>query len=370
MAGLNLPKGTSMNHTIDSLKRLTAAVEEQEGIKGIIGIAGVDILSDTPQSDAGILYVALEEWDEREKAQASLDSIMEQTDDTAKRIVPEAEVFLVNPPSIYGLSSTGGISMYLQDVTGHTDEELLAVVQEVTAAMEEREELAQVEPEFSVAFPYMDFSVDEDKVKEMGVSLADVYQTMQVNFGGEEVNNFTRFGQVHKVVLQGDAPYRIGSGALDYLFVRNEAGKNVPLATLVQAAESTGPVNIARYNGLHSIYFEAVPKDGYSLGEAMDAMEEAVESSAAEGFRIRRQPRLFRLRYDVSGDASPFPRKRKRYCLPDSAQLPGGAGRPALPRLPRAGAVCEAVPRLGRRERVRAERQAAEADRRRQWKSR
>ena len=286
MAGLNLPKGTSMNHTIDSLKCLTAAVEEQEGIKGIIGIAGVDILSGTPQSDAGILDVALEEWDEREKAQASLDSIMEQTDDTAKRIVPEAEVFLVNPPSIYGLSSTGGISMYLQDVTGHTDEELLAVVQEVTAAMEEREELAQVEPEFSVAFPYMDFSVDEDKVKEMGVSLADVYQTMQVNFGGEEVNNFTRFGQVHKVVLQGDAPYRIVSGALDYLFVRNEAGKNVPLATLVQAAESTGPVNIARYNGLHSIYFEAMPKDGYSLGEAMDAMEEAVESSAAEGFRI------------------------------------------------------------------------------------
>jgi len=55
---------------------------------------------------------------------------------------------------------------------------------------------------------------------------------------------------------------------------------------LVQAAESTGPVNIARYNGLHSIYFEAMPKDGYSLGEAMDAMEEAVESSAAEGFRI------------------------------------------------------------------------------------
>lgn len=286
MAGVSLPKGTSMNHTIDSLNRLTAAMVEQEGIGRIIGIAGVDFLSYTPQSDAGVLYISLKDWEEREKVGASLDSIMEETGDTAKRVVPEAEVFLANPPSLNGLSSIGGISMYLQDVTGHTDEELLAVVQKLTAAMEEREELAHVETEFSIASPYMDFTVDEDKVKEMGLSLADVYKTMQVNFGGEEVNNFTRFGQVYKVVLQGDAPYRIGRDALDYLFVRNEEGKNVPLATLVHAAESTGPANIARYNGVRSIYFEAMVEEGHSTGEAMDAMEEIVEKNAPEGFRV------------------------------------------------------------------------------------
>ena len=285
MAGLNLPRGTSLNHTIDSLNRWTDAIGKQEGVGGIIGIAGVDFLSGTTQSDAGILYVSLKDWEEREDAGASIEDILEQVEETAKSIVPEAEVFPVNPPSISGLGSTGGISMYLQDVTGHTDEELLSVVQKVTAAMEERKELADVESEFSISAPYVDFDVSEDKAKEMGVDLTDVYHAMQVNFGGEEINNFTRFDQVYKVVLQGDASYRSGADALGLIFLRNEAGTMVPLSTLVRAEESSGPTSITRYNGVRSIYFEAVPEDGYSVSEAMDAMEEAVAGSVPEGFQ-------------------------------------------------------------------------------------
>lgn len=285
MAGLNLPRGTSLNHTIDSLNRWTDAIGKQEGVGGIIGIAGVDFLSGTTQSDAGILYVSLKDWEEREDAGASIEDILEQVEETAKSIVPEAEVFPVNPPSISGLGSTGGISMYLQDVTGHTDEELLSVVQKVTAAMEERKELADVESEFSISAPYVDFDVSEDKAKEMGVDLTDVYHAMQVNFGGEEINNFTRFDQVYKVVLQGDASYRSGADALGLIFLRNEAGTMVPLSTLVRAEESSGPTSITRYNGVRSIYFEAVPEDGYSVSEAMDAMEEAVARSVPEGFQ-------------------------------------------------------------------------------------
>ena len=285
MAGLNLPSGTSLNHTIDSMNRWTDAIGKQEGVSEIIGIAGVDFLSGTTQSDAGILYVSLKDWEEREDAGASIEDILEQVEETAKSIVPEAEVFPVNPPSISGLGSTGGISMYLQDVTGHTDEELLSVVQKVTAAMEERKELADVESEFSISAPYVDFDVSEDKAKEMGVDLTDVYHAMQVNFGGEEINNFTRFDQVYKVVLQGDASYRSGADALGLIFLRNEAGTMVPLSTLVRAEESSGPTSITRYNGVRSIYFEAVPEDGYSVSEAMDAMEEAVAGSVPEGFQ-------------------------------------------------------------------------------------
>ncbi len=285
MAGLNLPRGTSLNHTIDSLNRWTDAIGKQEGVGGIIGIAGVDFLSGTTQSDAGILYVSLKDWEEREDAGASIEDILEQVEETAKSIVPEAEVFPVNPPSISGLGSTGGISMYLQDVTGHTDEELLSVVQKVTAAMEERKELADVESEFSISAPYVDFDVSEDKAKEMGVDLTDVYHAMQVNFGGEEINNFTRFDQVYKVVLQGDASYRSGADALGLIFLRNEAGTMVPLSTLVRAEESSGPTSITRYNGVRSIYFKAVPEGGYSVSEAMDAMEEAVARSVPEGFQ-------------------------------------------------------------------------------------
>ena len=286
MAGLNLPTGTSLNHTIDSLNRWTDAIGKQEGVNEIIGIAGMDLLSGTTQSDAGVLYVSLKDWGEREAIGASSEDIMEQAEQAATRAVPEADVFSVPPPAISGLGSTGGISMYLQDVTGHTDEELLSVVQKVTAAMEAREELADVESEFSISAPYMDFDVNEDKAKEMGVDLTDVYHAMQVNFGGEEINNFTRFGQVYKVVLQGDASYRSGTDALEFLFLRNESGSMIPLSTLVQAKESSGPTSITRYNGVQSIYFSAMPGDGHSTGEAMDAMEEAVAKNIPEGFQV------------------------------------------------------------------------------------
>lgn len=286
MAGLNLPRGTSLNHTIDSLNRWTDAIKSQDGIGEIIGIAGMDFLSGTTQSDAGVLYISLKDWDEREKTEANVWDIMEQVGQTAEKIVPEAEVFPANPPSISGLSSRGGASMHLQDVTGHTDEELLSVAQKVTAAMEKREELADVESEFSISAPYVDFYVDEDKAKELGVDLSDVYRAMQVNFGGEEINNFTRFGQVYKVVLQGEASYRGREDALELLFLRNDAGAMIPLSTLVHARESSGPTSITRYDGVRSIYFEATAKDGFSMGEAMKAMEEVVAETVPEGFRI------------------------------------------------------------------------------------
>lgn len=285
-AGINLPQGTSMNRTIESLNRFTKAMGEQDNVSGIIGIAGVDFMSNTTQPDAGILYIALKNWEEREESGGEVEEIMEWAEDMADEIVPEARVFLANPPSISGLGSMGGVSMYLQDVSGHTDEELMSLVRQVAAAMEERDELEDVETEFSVSAPYIDFEVDEDKAKEMGVNLSDVYEAMQVNFGGEEVNNFTRFGQVYKVVLQGDTVFRSGLDALQFIYVRNETGDMIPLATLVQAQESSGPTSITRYDGARSIHFEAMAGNGRSLGEAMDAMEEVISENIPEGFQV------------------------------------------------------------------------------------
>lgn len=286
LAGISFPQGTSMNRTIESLNRWTEAIGKQGYIRGIIGIAGVDFMSGTTQPDSGIMYVALKNWENREETGGDVSDIMEWAEAMAEKIVPEARVFLANPPSISGLGSMGGISMYLQDVTGHTDEELLPLVQRITTAMETCDELEDVETEFSVSAPYVDFEVDEAKVKEMGVNLSDVYKAMQVNFGGEEVNNFTRFGQVYKVVLQGDTSFRSGLDALQVIFVRNKAGNMIPLAELVRAKESSGPTNITRYNGARSIHFEAKAGNGHSTSEAMDAMEKTVAGNVPEGFTV------------------------------------------------------------------------------------
>jgi HAE1 family hydrophobic/amphiphilic exporter-1 len=200
--------------------------------------------------------------------------------------VPEAVVLSINPPAIPEMGMSGGANLQLQDVSGHSEEELWAVVNKITALAKERPEIDEVEADFSIGTPYADFTVDEDKAKLMGVNMSDVYSALQVNFGGEEVNDFVRYGNVYKVIVQADKTFRDDLADMRFLFVRNSDGVMVPLDTLVKAERSSGPASISRYDGVRSIHFEISAGEGYSSGQAMDAMEEVVQEAAPHGFHM------------------------------------------------------------------------------------
>lgn len=286
VAGLNLPAGTSLNHTTDSMLRLSEKIQAHEAVKAVIGIGGADLLAGNTRPDAGVLFVALKDWSERWEDGQAVDDLLTWLEEAAPQIVPEANVLVINPPAIPELGMTSGATFQLQDISGHSEEELLAVVRKITAAAKERPEIDEVEVDFTIGTPYADFTVDEDKAKLLGVNLSDVYSTLQVNFGGEEVNDFVRYGHVYKVIVQADKSFRDDLEAMRFLFVRNSAGVMVPLDTLVKAERSSGPANISRYDGVRSVHFEISADEGYSSGEAMDAMEEVVQETAPYGFHL------------------------------------------------------------------------------------
>lgn len=286
IAGLKLPAGTSLNHTAESLNHLSAAIQGHPAVKAVIGIGGTDLLSDNTRPDAGVLFIALKDWSDRLDEGQSVDDFLEWLDGEARQSVPEAEVMGTNPPAIPELGMTGGASMHLLDLSGHSETELQAAVAKVTAAAKEHPEIGEVEADFTLNTPYADFTVDEDKAKLLGVELTDIYSALQVNFGGEEVNDLVRHGQVYKVVVQAATPFRQGMEALRFLRVRSGDGTMIPLDTLVKAERSSGPINISRYDGVRSVHFELSPSDGYSTGEAMDAMEQAVHEAAPQGFQL------------------------------------------------------------------------------------
>ena len=192
----------------------------------------------------------------------------------------------INPPALPELGMTGGASLHLLDLAGHSEAELQAAVNSVKAAAQNYPEIEELEADFDLSTPYVNFTVNEDKAKLLGVNLDDVYSALQVNFGGEEVNDFIRFGQVYKVVLQADKDFRHEPENMRFLFVRNSAGVMVPLDALVQAQNSSGPASITRYDGVRSVHFEIAPGEDYSTGEAMEAMEKAVDEAALQGFQI------------------------------------------------------------------------------------
>lgn len=286
VAGVNLPSGTSLNRTAESLSHLSDKIMSKEGIKAIICVNGVDLLGDNTRPDAGVLFIALKDWSERLSEGQSADELLEWLEEAAQEAVPEARFIAVSPPPLPELGLTSGGSMHLLDLANHSDEELHNIVGKILLEAKQRPEFSDVEADFDMGTPYVDFTVNEDKAKMLGVNLTDIYDTLQVNFGGDEVNDFIRFGHVYKVVVQADTDYRDKAAALRFLFVRNSNNEMVPLDALVKANIASGPASITRYNGTRSVHFELVPGEGYSTGEAMDAMERLVKEVAPKDFQV------------------------------------------------------------------------------------
>lgn len=280
---VNLVEGTSMNRMIETLNKFSVALKEIDGIENISCIAGIDMLGGGMSSSGGAIFGILKDWNERD---ASLNEILAQVEDKAANVIPEAKIFAMGSGSLPGMESAGAVSMRLLDIKNHSDEELATLAKKIELAANECAELEGVRENFSVSKPYFDVRVDEDKAKFLSVNLEDIYSALRVNFGGNEVNDFTSFGRVYKVVLQADTNFRNSVDAVKFLFVKNASGELIPLDTLVTLTQTTGAAQISRYNGVRSVSFDANVGDGFSTSQALDALEAVVEEVAPDTFKI------------------------------------------------------------------------------------
>lgn len=279
---VTLPEGTSMNRTIETLNKFSAALKEIDAVENISAVAGMGLIGGNG-SNAAAIFGILKEWNERDEG---LEEIFERVQEIGEEVIPEAEIFVMGSSSLPGMESAGALSMKLLDVQNHSDEELAALAEKIETAANERPELEDITADFNVSKPYVNVRVDEDKAKLLGVSLDDIYAALRVNFGGDEVNDFTSFGRVYKVVLQAESGYRDSVDVTKFLFVRNADGNLVPLDTLVTLTRTAGASQITRYNGMRCVAFDGNVSKGYSTGQALDALEEVVEEIAPNTFQI------------------------------------------------------------------------------------
>ena len=171
-------------------------------------------------------------------------------------------------------------------MTGHTETELNDITKKIVAEANQRPELAGVRSTYSVGSPVVQYEVDREKVKNLGIQLSDVFTAMQVNYGGYQVNDFNRFGRSYKVMLQADNDYRSSTDQMKFIFVKSSKGTMVPLDTLLRPKLTSGPSNISRFNGTRSIQITGQTGNGYSSGQAMNAIKEVVQQHAGTGFNI------------------------------------------------------------------------------------
>lgn len=242
MASITMPEGTSLNQTIKTVDAAAEETRQIPGVKDVMTHAGGST------SNTGNLYVALENWDDRQSNDLSAESIIAKFNKTVVPKHPEARVAAFNPSSLPGMGQEGGWTMQLMDNTGLSDTELGNAANQVVAACSQRPELSGVRTSYATNTPSVAYTVDREKIKNLGIELSDVFTALQTNFGGSSVNDFTQFGRSYKVIVQADTSYRSQADSLKFISVKSSSGKMVPLDTLLTSSMTTGPSSITRFN--------------------------------------------------------------------------------------------------------------------------
>lgn len=284
ITSVNLPEGTSLNRTQETMTKLAEEIKTHQGVENVMAITGYDVLSSGAKSNAGVMFVGLEPWAQRKTPQTQIDAQIGQIFGKAP-MFPEASVVAFNMPSLPGLGMVGGFTMMLQDMSGHTNEELDEIAKKFVAAANQRPEVQGVYSTYKINSPGYQFDIDREKVKSLGVDLSDVFTALQVNFGGSQVNDFNQFGRTYKVVLQADTDFRNEADMTRFIFVKSATGAMIPLDTLLKPKTITAPSIISRFNGARSIQINGSAAPGYSSGQAIAAMEEVAKEALPTGFK-------------------------------------------------------------------------------------
>ena len=279
LLNVQLPPAASLERTDAVSRKIDRVLARTEGIANFNTIVGFSLLSRVTASNYGFYFIGLKPWDERGAPNLEARQIVNRLNVELRKAVPEATAFAVMPPSIPGLGTQGGFSLWLQDRSGGSVELLSQNVQKFIEAARKRPELVGVTSQFTATVPQLYADVDRDKVLKQGIALGDVYQTMQAFLGGLFVNQFNRFGRQWRVFVQAEGTDRTSPAAIAQFYVRNNDGAMVPLSTLEATRPAFGPQYTNRFNVYRAALITGTAAPGYSSGQALDVLEDVAHGT-------------------------------------------------------------------------------------------
>ncbi len=285
IAAIQLPDGASLQRTDQVVKEVEAYfLSQTDNVERCVTLGGLDLLSGgTNSGNAATLFVRLKPWSERKRPDQSAEAIVGAT---WARFggMKEAMVLTFNPPAIQGLGTRSGFEYQLQargtgDVTA-----LASVNQQLIAAASARPELTALNGTLRVQVPQLFVDLDRTKTKMLGVQITQVFDSLQALFGTLYVNDFDKFGRVWRVQLQAEPEFRMTPSDIERVYVRSSSGSMVPLSGITSTTYRTGPNLVSHFNGFPSVQITGAPAQGYSTGQAMQAMREVSAEVLPPGY--------------------------------------------------------------------------------------
>ncbi len=260
--------------------RWTPSRLKQPGAENTISFPGISINGFTNSSNAGVVFVAETPFEEREglPGGAIAGALNQQY-----AAIPEAMIAMFPPPPVQGLGTIGGFKLQLEDRAGLGYEALDKATNDFLAKARAAPELAGMFSSYRISVPQLFADLDRTRAHQLGVSVTDVFDTLQIYLGSLYVNDFNAFGRTYSVRVQADSDDRSQPDDIARLKVRSENGSMVPLSALMTVRPVAGPERAIRYNGFLSADINGGAAPGFSSGEAQAAVERVAAETLPNG---------------------------------------------------------------------------------------
>lgn len=285
---IQAPEGASLNYTSDIMQRLETELLKLPETRATFAIGGFDFNGGFI-ANKGVIFTTMKPWGEREGEEHSAEALIGKMLGVYSTI-PEARVVATNPPAIQGLGSFSGFSFRLEDQRGNnTIDTLVQVANQLIQRGNQTPALQAVFTTFAANAPQLQIEVDRNKARALQVPVDDVLTTMQNYLGARYVNDFNLQRRTYRVYIQADAQFRANPEDISKLYVRSSptepdrAPQMIPLSNLVKVTPITGTQAITHYNVFRSIELNGSQAEGFSSGQAIQAMEQLAEEVLPPG---------------------------------------------------------------------------------------
>jgi HAE1 family hydrophobic/amphiphilic exporter-1 len=280
---IQLPPGSSLSRTDAVVREATKIILETEGIDHAVPFAGFDGATFTNASNGGAIFSAMAPFEERLKHGLTADHLQQELIGRLSSI-KDAFIITISPPPVRGIGNSGGFKMIVQDKRGRGLKSLEEATQEIVAAGNGTTGLASVFSLFNTSTPKIYADIDRLRAQMLGVSADRVFETLEVYLGSTFVNEFNFLGRTYRVTAQADGTFRDDPRDIANLKTRNERGEMVPIGSVAELRDTTGPYRVTRYNLYPATEIQGATLPGYSTGFGLDAMERIAAEKLPDGF--------------------------------------------------------------------------------------
>lgn len=273
MGDLTLPPGTTLEKTELAVKELDSILASMDIVEARMSVVGFSLLNSVNGGSYAFTVIKLKDWKERKGDNQSVDEVVKELFGRTAHF-KDAKALFFTPPSVSGFGSADGFEFKIQDKGDDNWQKVSQVSNEFLGALMQRPEIQYAMTNFNPSFPQYEMEINVERAKDAGISMTDIFNTMQGYYGGLYTTDFNKFGKQYRVMIQSKPEDRADASSINNIYVRNASGQQVAISQFVGLKRIYGPEAVARFNLLKAVNVNGKANAGFSSGDAIKAIQE------------------------------------------------------------------------------------------------